>query len=156
MTAHRLLSSAMHIDDDIDRPVHSLMLTIHDLRGLPVRRQPSAVPSSLIFGSAYSRYGRIMITRDAWRLTLKVPDVRRRHWPVAIRLHKFWNKHLLKTDNFGHYFKEKIVGTTLNAALPVSGSDWLKDQSLLHNTKPTNWWGHSKHRSTHLENLCRP
>ena len=44
MTAHRPLSSAMRSSDDIDWPVHSLMLSFHDLQGLPLRRLPSIVP----------------------------------------------------------------------------------------------------------------
>ena len=40
MTAHQPLSSAMHSNDDIDWPVHSLMLPFHDLRGLPLRSLP--------------------------------------------------------------------------------------------------------------------
>ena len=36
----------------IDWPVHSFMLSFHDLRGLPLRRLPSTEPcSSIIFGS---------------------------------------------------------------------------------------------------------
>ena len=34
MVAYRLLSSAMHNNDDNDWPVHSLMLSYRDLRGL--------------------------------------------------------------------------------------------------------------------------
>ena len=41
MTAHRPLPFAMHSNDDIDWPVHSLMLSFNDLRGLPLRRLPS-------------------------------------------------------------------------------------------------------------------
>ena len=33
--AHRLLSSVIRINDDIHWPVHSLVLSLHDLRGLP-------------------------------------------------------------------------------------------------------------------------
>ena len=35
------------------------------------------------------RHGRTMIICDAWRLPIKVPDVRRRYWPVAIR-NRMW------------------------------------------------------------------
>ena len=48
--AHRLLSSTERSNDDNDCPVNSLMLSLHDLRGLPLRR-PSAVPCSMIFDS---------------------------------------------------------------------------------------------------------
>ena len=37
MTAHRPLSSAMDSNDDIDWPVHSMVLFFHDLRGLALR-----------------------------------------------------------------------------------------------------------------------
>ena len=43
IVAHRLLSSAMRSNDN-DWPVHSLMLSLHDLRCLPLRRLPSTVP----------------------------------------------------------------------------------------------------------------
>ena len=48
--AHRPLLSAMRSNDDIDWPVHSLMLSFHDLRGLPRRGLPSTC--SMVFGSA--------------------------------------------------------------------------------------------------------
>ena len=51
MTAHWLLSSAMRSSNDIDWPVHSMMLTLRDLRGLPLRRIPSTVPWRTIFSS---------------------------------------------------------------------------------------------------------
>ena len=51
MAAHQFLSSAMHSNDDIDWAVHSLMLSYHDLRRLPLRRLPSTVPCRMIFGS---------------------------------------------------------------------------------------------------------
>ena len=38
ITAHRPLSSVMRSNNDIDRPVNSLMLSFHDLRGLFLRR----------------------------------------------------------------------------------------------------------------------
>ena len=49
MTAHRPLSSAMRSNDDIDWPVHSLMLSLHDLRGLLLPRLPSAVIKLMVF-----------------------------------------------------------------------------------------------------------
>ena len=45
VVAHRLLSSAVRINDDNDWPVHSLLLSLRDLHGIPVRR--------MIFGSSY-------------------------------------------------------------------------------------------------------
>ena len=36
MVAHRRLSSATRSYDGIDWPIHSFMLSFHDLRGLPV------------------------------------------------------------------------------------------------------------------------
>ena len=36
MAAHRRLSSVTRSNDDIDWPVLSLMLSVHDLRGLPL------------------------------------------------------------------------------------------------------------------------
>ena len=35
------------------------------------------------------RHGRTMTTCDAWRLTVKVPDVRRGYWPVAMHIRSF-------------------------------------------------------------------
>ena len=40
MTANRPMSSAMRSNDGIDWPVHSLMLSFHDLRSLPLQRLP--------------------------------------------------------------------------------------------------------------------
>ena len=50
MGTRRCLSSATRSNDHIDWPVHSLMLSIHDLRGLPLRRLPSTEYWSMIFG----------------------------------------------------------------------------------------------------------
>ena len=55
---HRPLSSAMRSNDDIHWPVHSLMLSFHDFRGLPLRRLPSTVPGSMIYGSVSWRQTR--------------------------------------------------------------------------------------------------
>ena len=55
---HRRLSSATQSNDDIDWPVHSLMLSFHDLRGLPLRCHPSTEPCSMIFGSVSCRQTR--------------------------------------------------------------------------------------------------
>ena len=41
-------------NDDIDWLVRSLVLLVHDLRGLPLRRLPSTEPCSMIFGSWYA------------------------------------------------------------------------------------------------------
>ena len=52
MAAYRLLSSVACSNDDNDRPVHSLMLSLGDLRGLTLRRRlQSTVRCSMIFGS---------------------------------------------------------------------------------------------------------
>ena len=40
----------MRSNDYNDWPVHSLMFSLHDLRGLPLRRLPSTDPCSMIFG----------------------------------------------------------------------------------------------------------
>ena len=50
-TAHGLMLSAMHSDDDIDWPVHSLLLSLHDLDSLSLRGLPSSLPCSMIFGN---------------------------------------------------------------------------------------------------------
>ena len=50
MAAHRLLSSAMCSNEDIDWLVHSLMLSLHDLRSLPLWRRSSTVPRTMIIG----------------------------------------------------------------------------------------------------------
>ena len=36
------------------------------------------------------RYGRPTITWDVWRLIIKVPDVRREYWPVALHIRSFY------------------------------------------------------------------
>ena len=51
MTTHRLLSSTMCSNDDIDLPVHSLMLSFHDLRGLPLRLRPIAQMAIFVLGN---------------------------------------------------------------------------------------------------------
>ena len=79
------LSSVMHINDDIDWPVLSLMLSFHDLQGLPLRRLPSTVPSSMILG-----HGRTIIVCNAWWLTVKAPEVRQVYWPVALHICLFY------------------------------------------------------------------
>ena len=50
-TAHQPLSSTMCSDDDINWPVHSLMLSLCDLCSLLLQRLPSTVPCSMIFSS---------------------------------------------------------------------------------------------------------
>ena len=72
-TAHRRLSSATRSIDDIDRPVHSLMLSFHDLRGL--LRSPVVWSTVAYHGD---RHGQNMITCDAWRLT----SIRQISWKV--------------------------------------------------------------------------
>ena len=66
--AHRRLSFANRSNDDIDCPVHSLMLSFRNLRGLPLRRHPSTEPRSMIFSSV------------SWRLTWPNHD----NWPRLI------------------------------------------------------------------------
>ena len=44
--------TAMTSFDGGDWPVHSLMLSFHDLRGLPLRRPPSTVPCSMVLQKA--------------------------------------------------------------------------------------------------------
>ena len=85
-----LPSSVMRSNDDSDWPVHSLMLLLHDLRGLPLRRLPSTV-LCIRFLAAYhdGGHGRTMITCTIWRLTMQVPDVWRGQWPPAIILVRF-------------------------------------------------------------------
>ena len=63
--------------------VHSLMLSLHHLRGLPLWWLPSSVPCSMVFSS----HGQTTITCDTWQLTIKVPDVQRGYWPAAKRIH---------------------------------------------------------------------
>ena len=64
----RFLSSAMRNNDDNDWPVNSLMLSLHDFRGLRLRT--SSVPCSMIL-AAYrdGRHGQTMIFCDARRFT---------------------------------------------------------------------------------------
>ena len=88
MVARRLLSSTMRSNDDNDWHVNSLMLSLHDLSGLPMRRLPSTVPRSMIFGS--------VSWRQAWpnhdnlrRLMIKFPAVRRRHYTLLL-----WSFHI--------------------------------------------------------------
>ena len=86
MGAHRRLSSATRSTDDIDWPVHSLMFSFHDLRGLPVRRLPSTEPCSTLCSSAAYHgdiYDRTMITCGAWRLTVEAHEVRLWYRPAA-------------------------------------------------------------------------
>ena len=85
MTAHRPLSSAMHSNYDIDWPVHSLMLSFHDMRGLPLQRLLSTVPCGMIFGSVSWR--QTWSNHDSLRrLTVKAPDVRQGYRPVATHI----------------------------------------------------------------------
>ena len=50
MTAYRFLPSAMRSHGDKDWSVHSLLLSLNDLGGFFLRRLPSTVPFSMIFG----------------------------------------------------------------------------------------------------------
>ena len=47
----RLLLSAMRSNNDSNWPVHSLMLSLHDLRDLRPQQSPSIVTFSTVFGS---------------------------------------------------------------------------------------------------------
>ena len=49
IVAHRLLSFVMRSNDDSVWAVHSLMLSFHDLHGLPLRRPPSTLPCNMVF-----------------------------------------------------------------------------------------------------------
>ena len=49
ITAHRPVA-VMRCNDANDWPVHSLILSVHDLQDLPLRRLPYIVPCSMIFG----------------------------------------------------------------------------------------------------------
>ena len=55
MAAHRRLSPATRSNDDFGWPVHSLMLSFHDLCALALRRLPSMMPCSMIFGCILRR-----------------------------------------------------------------------------------------------------
>ena len=61
----------MHSNDDIDWPVHSLLFSFHDLRGLPLRRLPSAVPCSMTFSSV-SWWQTWPNHDNFWRLTVNI------------------------------------------------------------------------------------
>ena len=75
MAAHRLLSTVMWSNDDIDWPVHPLTLFFHDLRGLLLRRLSSTVPSNMIFSSV------------SWRATWPNHDNLRR---LTVNSKSFW------------------------------------------------------------------
>ena len=75
-TAHRLLPSAMWSSDDNDWPVHSLMLSLHDLRSPAEWRIPSTVRYSMIFTSVswlQTRPNHDSLQRLT--VTVKAPDV---------------------------------------------------------------------------------
>ena len=91
MTVHGPLSSAMHINDYMDWPVHSFMLSFHDLLGFPLQRLPATVPCCMIFGSVSWR--KTWPSHDsmyAWWLTVKAPDVPRGYRPVATHIRLFY------------------------------------------------------------------
>ena len=50
MATHRLLSSVMSDSDDSYWPVHSSMLSFHDLRGFSLRRPLFTLPCTIGFG----------------------------------------------------------------------------------------------------------
>ena len=64
--------------------VHLLVLSFNDLRGFPLRRQPSTVPYSMIFGSVSWR--QTWPNNDSvWRSTADSKPVFR--WVVGVLLH---------------------------------------------------------------------
>ena len=60
---------AMRSNENSDWPVHSLILTFRELRGLSLRRLPSTVTCSMIFDSVYQIWPAV-ITCDTWKLTV--------------------------------------------------------------------------------------
>ena len=89
MDVHRLLSSAMKSTDDGDWVFHFLMLSFHDSRDLPLRRQSSIVANNQVFGSVSCQQPDPRITCYAWRLTVRTPDVQRGQWPIAVSIRLF-------------------------------------------------------------------
>ena len=86
----KMLNNPVNAQQALSRLTSSLldMSPFHDLRGLFLRRLPSTVPCSMIFGS--------VSWRQTWpnldnlrRLTVKVPDVRRECWSVVIHIRSF-------------------------------------------------------------------
>ena len=69
MAAHQHLWTAMCSNDNIDRPVHSLMLSFSDLRSLLLWRLPSTVPFSIIFSTVTWRQT-WRYHDNLWRLTV--------------------------------------------------------------------------------------
>ena len=64
MAAHQRLPSATQSNYDIDWPVHSLMLSFDDLRGLPLRRLSSTEPCGMILW--YGRPGTLGLLVYRW------------------------------------------------------------------------------------------
>ena len=87
-------SSAMGSNDDIDWPVHSLMLSLHDLRGILLRWLPSTVPWSIIFGSVSWRHAwpsHVSLRRLTIDSKSSCSDVRRGYRPVSIHMLSIWH-----------------------------------------------------------------
>ena len=88
MVAHRLLSSAMHCKDN-DWPVNSLMVSFHDLRCQSLRRLPSTVPCSMLFGSV--SWGQTWPNHDNLFLTSDCHTYLIKHHPVAFVLKSLYS-----------------------------------------------------------------
>ena len=76
-------------DDDNDCPVHSLMSSLHDLRGLPLWRLPYHLLFRVVLILAahhIGRHGRTLTTCDAWLLTVTTSNVWRGYWPIRCQL----------------------------------------------------------------------
>ena len=81
--AHRYLSFAMlNNNDNGCWPVHSLMLSLHDLRSLPLRRLHSLLFRAVWFSTAchVGRHGRTMVIfgrylRTNFSATTKIPQI---------------------------------------------------------------------------------
>ena len=97
---NRLMSSAMRINDNNDWPVHSLMFSHHGLRGL-LCDDFHLLFHVVWFLIAYrdGGRGRTTLTCDAWRLTVKVPDVQRGYWPIAIHIYSKNSRRIERTAN---------------------------------------------------------
>ena len=87
IAAHRRLSSATRTNNDVDQPIHSLMQSFYDLRGVPVRRLLSTKPCGMIFGSisqrkTYHLFSKawICLSRSAVNVQLSHPQRETESW----------------------------------------------------------------------------
>ena len=88
-SAHRLLPSAMCNNNENEWPVHSSMLSLHDLCVLPRRRDYHLLFPVVWFLAAYRDgiHDRTMTACDAWCLTMKIHDI----WQEYAKLCRiFW------------------------------------------------------------------